>query len=78
MLGTNTAVGVAVVVVLLVVVIAGIAIVAKRRKQTKTDARRREASDTRDLAKVSQLEADRQSAEAEERALDLLESEQHR
>jgi hypothetical protein len=50
------------------VVVAGIAIAAKRRRQAGNDARRREASDTRDLAKVSQLEADRQGAEAEESA----------
>jgi hypothetical protein len=70
MLGTSRAVAVALVVVVVVVIvaIAGIALAARRRKQTRTEARRREAADARDLAKVSMLEADRQTAEAEERA----------
>ena len=57
-----------VIVVLGVALIAGIALAAKRRNQAKVEARRGEAAEARDLAKVSQLEADRHAAEAEERA----------
>ena len=59
------AIVIAIVVILAIVVFV---LAARRRKVARTAARRREASETRDLAKVSQLEADRRVAEAEERA----------
>lgn len=54
--------------VVAIVLIAVIAFAMKRRKQTTLEGRRREATETRDLAKLSQLEADRHAAEADERA----------
>jgi len=70
-----------VIVVLGIALIAGIALAAKRRNQAKVEAHRGEAAEARDLAKVSQLEADRHAAEAEERAArakrEQLTAEQH-
>ena len=62
---------IAIIIIIAVVVIAlivAVVIAAKRRKETQMDARRVDARDTRDLAKASGLEADRVTAEAEERA----------
>lgn len=54
-------------VVAAILVLVGIVLAVKRRNEAKTGRLRVEASDTRDLAKASQLEADRQAAGAEER-----------
>jgi hypothetical protein len=51
-----------------VIVIVGFALGVTRRNERLRDSHRREAGETRDLARVAQLEADRQAAEAEERS----------
>lgn len=50
-----------------IVLIAGLVLAGKRRRDTQLDTRRGEAQDARNLASVSQLEADKQAAGAEER-----------
>ena len=63
----NTALAI-ILVIAIIVVVAAIVVLARRRKVEQLDARRREATETRDLAKISQIEADTRAAEAEERA----------
>ncbi len=82
--GKVSAMNIAVIVIIVVgVLVAGLgfAFVARRRKEADIAALRREAGETRNLAKVSQLEADRQSAEAEERSArsqrEAIAAEQH-
>ena len=67
LLHMNAAIAIVIAVVVIVAIVA-IVRASRRRKEVQMDARRREATETRDLAKVSQLEADRRTAEAEERA----------
>src|SRR5205807_1923552 len=56
--------------IIVVLLIAGAAFVLamRRRNENVRQARRSEASEQRDLARATQLEADRLTAEAEERA----------
>jgi FtsZ-interacting cell division protein ZipA len=63
----NIALWIVIAVVVVAILVFG-AIAMRRRKETKLDLRRAEAQEQRDLAKVRELEAQRQSAEAEERA----------
>ena len=46
---------------LVIIVATALALSAKRRGDAKKDERRQEARETRNLAKVSELEADKQS-----------------
>ena len=61
-------IAIVVIAIAVILLIAGFGLTAKRRKEAQNGRRRLEASETRDLAKASQLEADRVAAGAEERA----------
>jgi hypothetical protein len=70
------------IVAVVLVVVVGLTLFAKRRNEHLRRSHRREASETRDLARITQLEADKQAAEADERSArakrEQLEAEQQR
>ena len=66
-LSMNAGVIIAIVVTALLVVV-GLVVLGRRKGRARDEERRGQAAEHRNLAQVTQLEADRQAAEAEERA----------
>src|SRR5438477_3004442 len=66
--GMSTTAWIIIIAVVVVAILVVAAVAVRRRRETKLDLRRAEAREQRELAPVSDLEAQRQSAEAEERA----------